>query len=135
MSDPTMSDLVLMRLFHAVPYEIREKIQRFTYKSQSKPLLTEIQDFHKAKLYLQELTRLIDLPYGLQETTEGIHERLWTGLNYVREKTYKEALIKNWKYKSELHCAEQQHVNGEKAFRLLDWNASFAVYFWMCIHH
>lgn len=127
--------LVLMQLFHTLPYEIKEIIQRFTYKCQSKSLLNDIKAFHAAKQYLQEFTTLIDNSYSDHATTDSVKERLWTGLNYIRTKPYKKKLIQNWTYKSEFNSAEQEHTHEEKAFQLMDWTTSFTVYFWMCIHH
>jgi hypothetical protein len=127
--------LALMQLFHTLPYEIKEIIQRFTYKCQSKSLLSEIKAFHAAKQYLQEFTILIDNYYSDHATTDSVKERLWTGLNYIREKPYKTKLIQNWKYKSEFNSADKEHADGEKNFRLMDWTTSFTIYFWMCIHH
>ena len=127
--------LGLIQLFHTLPYEIKEIIQRFTYKCQNKSLLNDIKAFHAAKQYLQEFTTLIDNSYSDHATTDSVKERLLPGLNYIRAKTYKKTLIKHWKYKSEFNSAEQEHTNEEKAFRLMDWSTSYTVYFWMCIHH
>jgi hypothetical protein len=128
----------LMQSFHALPFELKELIQRFTYKTQNKHLLKEIREIGGAKYYLQELTALIDTARsidGFPETTDDIYARLGPGLIFLRENTNKNLLIKNWKYKMDFQVAEKQHLNGEKGFRLLNWEKSFAVYFWMCIYH
>lgn len=128
----------LERLFHSLPFEIKERIQRFTYKRQNEPLLKDIREVGGAKYYLQELTSLVDTTNstdGFIETTDNIYERLGPGLNFLRENRHKERLIKNWKYKSDFQAAEKEHLNGEKCFRLLNWENSFALYFWMCIYH
>lgn len=132
------SNTRLEELFHALPFELKELIQRFTYKTQNKHLLNEIRDIGTVKHYLQELTALVDTANytdGFQETTDGIYERLWPGLNMLREYYNKDNLIKNWKYKSEFLSTERAHENGEKQFNRLTWKASFAVNFWMCIYH
>ena len=128
----------LMQSFHALPFELKELIQRFTYKTQNKNLLNEIREIGGAKYYLQELTVLIDTTNytnGVIETTDNIYERLGPGLIFLRENTNKDLLIKNWKYKMDYQIAEREHLHGEKGFRLLNWETSFAVYFWMCIYH
>jgi len=132
------SDQNLIRLFHSMPFEIREKIQRFTYKTQHPGLLKEIVDFGLEKQYLQYFTMLVDTTNhanGIIETTDIIHERLWTGLNLIRHLYYKNLLLKTWKYKTQFKSADLDHENGEKNFRLLDWETSYAVNFWMCIYH
>jgi len=128
----------LEQLFHGLPFEIKERIQRFTYKTQKEDLLKDIREMGGAKYYLQELTLLVDTTNstdGFHETTDNIYERLAPGLNFLRENCHKEWLIKNWKYKSDFQVTEKEHLNGGKAFQLLNWENSFAVYFWMCIYH
>ena len=128
----------LKQSFHALPVELQELIQRFTYKTQNTPLLNDIREWGGAKYYLQELTALIGTAHstdGFAETTDGIHERIGPGLLTLSEYSNKEQLIKNWKYKTALLSTEGQHLNGEKIFQLLNWETSFAVYFWMCIYH
>jgi hypothetical protein len=128
----------LKQFFHALPFEMKELIQRFTYKTQNKNLLNEIREVAGAKYYLQELTGLIDTAHftdGFYETTHGIYERLGPGLNFLRDNRHKEELIKNWKYKLEFQSAQQSHLNDMQIFLLLNWETSFAVYFWMCIYH
>uniref|UniRef100_A0A6C0II26 Uncharacterized protein n=1 Tax=viral metagenome TaxID=1070528 RepID=A0A6C0II26_9ZZZZ len=132
------SDATLIQLLQSVPFEIREKIQRFTYNTQNKPLLKEIADFASAKRYFNELTTLVDTTNsgnGFYETTENIHAQLWPGLDYIRHNPFKKQLLKTWKYKTEFICAERGHADGEIIFRRLDWDTSFAVNFWMCIYH
>ena len=128
----------LKQLFHALPVELQEIIQRFTYKTQHKHLLNEIREWGGAKYYLQELTVLIDTANstnGFAETTDSIRERIGPGLKTLSEYSNKEHLIKNWTYKSDFQFTEREHLNGEKVFRLLNWETSFAVYFWMCVYH
>ena len=128
----------LEQLFHALPVELQERIQRFTYKTQSEHLLKEIREMGGAKYYVQEFSLLVDTTNstdGFHETTDGIYERLTPGLNFLRENRHKEWLIKNWKYKSHFQVTECNHLNGEKTFQLLNLEKSFAVCFWMCIYH
>ena len=130
--------LSLQQLFHSMPYEIKEKILSFTYKPQPKNLMAEMREFYQAKEYLQELTIIIDHcngTDGFMETTDNIHESLWSGLFFIKNVFYKEALIKDWKYKDILANTERAHEDGLKVFQLLDWEKSFSVYFWMCIYH
>jgi len=142
------TDATLIQLFHSLPFEIREKIQRFTYKVQSKSLLEEIRERGEVIEYLQKFTILMDTAnsaHGFSETTEGIHERLWTGLDLIRNKCnkyrcnkcnkYKCKFINKWKYYSELQSAEETHKNGEKYYERIPWEQSFSVYFWMCFYH
>jgi predicted DNA-binding protein YlxM (UPF0122 family) len=132
------SNTELMQLFHDLPFELKEIIQRFTYKTQNTHLLVEIRELGGAKYYLQELTALVDsanFTDEFQETTDGIYDMLGPGLNMLREYYNKDNLIKNWKYKSDFQVTEREHLNGEKVFQLLNWESSFAVYFWMCIYH
>jgi hypothetical protein len=128
----------LEQSFHALPFELQELIQRFTYKTQNEELLKEIREVGGAKYYLQEFTVLVDTANsteGFHETTDGIYERLAPGLSFLREKGNKELLIKKWKYKQNFQVTERKHLNGEKTFQLLNWENSFAVCFWMCIYH
>jgi hypothetical protein len=128
----------LQQLFYSMPYEIREKILSFTYKPQSKELLAEIREYHRAKENLDELTIIIETcnsTDGITETSDNIHERLWGGLYFITNVFYKKALIKNWKYKDTFIYTEEVHKNGEKNFKLMSWEHSFSVYFWMCIYH
>jgi hypothetical protein len=121
-----------------MPYEIKEKILRLTYKTQSNDLLAEIVEFNQAKEYLQELTLIIDNcnnADGFIETSDNIHDRLWCGLYFIRNACYKDILIKRWKYKYTLESTELAHENEMKVFELLDWKKSFTLYFWMCIYH
>ena len=132
------SDQALISLFHSMPFEIREKIQRFTYKTQSRELLAEILDFVSAKAYVQEFTHIVDISnssLNFNETIESIHDHLWSGLDFIRRKPYKTRLIQTWKYKDEFKGAESAHVNGKKHYKLLELEMSFAVYFWMCVYH
>jgi hypothetical protein len=132
------SETNLIQLFHSLPIEIREKIQRFTYKIQNSQLLQEIAEFALAKQYLNEFTILVDTANsmnGFNETTDNIRDRLWNGLNLIRNVSYKNLLVKEWKYEKVLQCTERDHKNGEKNFRLLDWETSYVVNFWMCIYH
>lgn len=128
----------LEQLFHALPFEIKELIQRFTYKTQNEELLKEIREVGGAKYYLQEFTVLVDTANsteGFHETTDGIYARLDPGLKFLRENSNKELLIKNWKYKVEFQAAEKEHLYGMKTFNLLNWETSFAVSFWMSVYH
>lgn len=128
----------LEQLFHALPFEIKELIQRFTYKTQNEELLKEIREVGGAKYYLQEFTVLVDTANsteGFKETTDGIYARLDPCLKFLREKSNKEQLIKNWKYKVEFQAAEREHLYGMKIFNLLNWETSFAVSFWMSLYH
>jgi hypothetical protein len=128
----------LEQSFHSLPVELQELIQRFTYKTQNGELLKEIREVGGAKYYLQEFTVLVDTANstdGFIETTDGIYARLDPFLNFLREKGNKELLIKNWKYKEDFQFTERKHLNGDKAFQLLNWENSFAVCFWMCIYH
>lgn len=124
--------------FHSLPFEIKEKIQRFTYKTQNQALLQAITDITAAKKLLCKLTRRIDLSFSndeLMQTTENIHQQLWSGLNCIINNPNKNLLIHNWKYKTEFNHTISQHANGNKQFKLLNWEASFTLYFWMCIYH
>ena len=128
----------LQQLFHSMPYEIREKILSFTYKTQSKELLAEIREFCQSKQHLEDLTIIIDScndTDGFIETTDNIHDSLWAGLYFIKNVFYKKALIKNWKYKEIFISTEEVHKNGKKNFNLLSWECSFSVFFWMCIYH
>ena len=128
----------LQQLFHSMPYELREKILCFTYKTQSKELLAEIREFYQSKKHLEDLTIIIDFSNdtaGFIETTDNIHDSLWSGLYFIKNVFYKKALIQNWKYKDIFISTEEEHKNGEKTFNLLSWEHSFSVYFWMCIYH
>jgi hypothetical protein len=132
------SDENLIQLLHLAPFEIIEKIRRFTYKTQNKLLLIEIKNFAKIKQYLHDFTILIDTAHsinGFIETTENIHERLWSGLNYIRNSPLKEYILKNWKYKLAFKCSECDHTNENINFIRLNWETSFAVSFWMYIYH
>ena len=130
--------LQLKYLFHTLPDELKEIILRFTYKTQNKQLLAEIQTVAEAKYYLQEFTRMIDTAnssFGFAENSETIFDRLWPGLNFLRENPNTNQLIKKWKYKSSFYSANRDHVNCQQSFRHLIWESSFALHFWMCIYH
>jgi len=132
----------LEELFHSMPYEIKEKILWFTYKTQPKNLMAEIREFTQAKEYLQEFTIIIDNCNHNDsdndefiETTDNIYDNLWGGLYFIKNTFYKNMLIKDWKYKEIFTHTETAHKNEHKMFRLLNWEQSFSVYFWMCIYH
>ena len=126
----------LRQLFHSMPYDIKEKILSFTYKTQPKGLLAEIKEYVEMKLFLNDFAVLVGRCHhhgGVKETTDDIYEFLRPGLAIIQLLPKK--LVKQWRYSSELYHAEESHSNGLKYYTTLNWEASFAVYFWMCVYH
>jgi len=120
-----------------MPNEIKEKILSFTYKTQPKELLAELMEYGEMKSFLADFAVLVDRSNhseGFNETTDNIYGLLWPGLNIIRTSRFNKKLLK-WRYAKEFRLAQEEHSNGAKCFRLLNWKISFAVYFWMCIYH
>lgn len=124
-----------------MPYEIKEKIMGYhiLLKTQPQLLLTEIKEFGKMKEFSQYIANFevfvdrCNFSNEFIETTDNIYEYLWPGLDTIKNSQYKQ--LNNWKYAGELKLTEIAHSNGEKCFDLLNWEKSFALYFWMCIYH
>ncbi len=115
MTQPT--DFALIQLFHSMPIEIKEKIQRFTYN-----VFTEIIDTANATC-------------GMRETTEVIYACLWPGLAQIRNNYIKYKFITKWKYFTDFTCTAEAHKNGVRTFQVIPWEQSFALFFWLCIYH
>ena len=134
MAQPT--DFALIQLFHSMPVEIKEKIQRFTYKKQNKSLLEDIRGLYDAVEYIRVFTEIIDTAnatYGMRETTEVIYACLWPGLVQIRNNYIKYKFMPKWKYFTDFTCTAEAHKNGVRTFQVIPWEQSFALYFWLCI--
>ena len=77
---------------------------------------------------LERLTNIIadyeTKPWG---STDDLHAAIWPDLDFIRNNNNKEALLEGWRYKGDLDSAENDHMNGEKMFRLLGWEQSFVL--------
>lgn len=130
-----------MQLIQSMPYEIKEKIMGYhiLLKTQPQLLLTEIKEFGKMKEFSQYISNFeifvdrCNFSDDFIETTDNIYEYLWPGLDTIKNSQYKH--LNHWKYAGELKRTEIAHANEEKCFDLLNWEKSFALYFWMCIYH
>jgi len=68
-------------------------------------------------------------------TPEVLHVTLWPQLNRLRNSPNKNNLIASWKYKDYFIMTEENHTNGSQQFKLVNWEQSFVLSMWMCIHH
>ena len=87
---------------------------------------------------MNQLTNDIDsYTYKTQDviTPELLFVKLWPCLDRLRNDPNKNNLIESWKYKSELINAENNHANGDKAFKLVSWEQSFVLSLWLSMHH
>jgi len=122
------------QLFYALPSELQDQIRRLSYKTQKIELLQEIVSIGAEKEFLLNFTELVlkaNSAHDFQENCATIHAFLGPGLNQMRLNSP----VTSWRFHCEFHCTVKQHTNGQKAFDLMSWEQSFAVYFWMCIYH
>ena len=94
---------------------------------------------HMSKQELDDLAKIIDcLNYANKETITPLilHDELWIGLNKLKHAQNKDALLEEWKYKSEFIATENCHQTNVSHFKLIYfWEQSFVLYFWMCVNH
>jgi len=87
---------------------------------------------------LTELTQTIQqLNYNnyITISPQLLHEKLWNGLNLLRNAPNKNELLADWTYKSEFMATEERHTNEDTQFTLTKWEESYVYFFWMCIYH
>ena len=87
---------------------------------------------------MNQLTNDIDsYNYNTKDkiTPGELHVKLWPCLDRLRNDPNKNNLLETWKYKNEFLATESSHANSVQTCGLVSWAQSFALYFWLSIHH
>ena len=86
--------------------------------------------------YLTTLTALIDnINDEPRITAEFLHTTLWSLMHQLRTDPKREALLLEWKYKTDFLSTEEYHQNEQQTCPQLKWEQSYVMFFYLCIYH
>jgi hypothetical protein len=98
--------------------------------------MRDVYQIHEEQYYFDRLTTTIDNINDEQHITpEYLYNALWADIDQLRHDQNREALLENWKYKTEFYIAEENHKNEQKTCPSVTWAQSFTMFFYLCIYH